>query len=163
MYKALDKKGITVMRINAIITGLITLVILGIGIYFIYPLLKETFHFVIFYIIVGIIIILVFLDIFLFPRLRYNRYSYLIDKDRIEVKKGLFFITTSIILIKRIQKVELSTGPIDRLFNLSNVTIYTAAGNVLIKFLNTDEALKTIDKINALLKQKLGKKKQDEN
>ncbi len=162
MYKSLDPKGLTVMRLNAVITSIITIIMVGIGAYFIYPLLEEIFHFILFYVIIGLIAVLILLNIFLFPRLRYNRYRYLIDKDHIEVKKGLFFITTSIILIKRIQKVELTNGPIDRLFKLSNVTIYTAAGNVDIKFLQTDEALDTISKINTLLKQKLGKKKTNE-
>ena len=163
MYKSLDLKGITVMRLNAIFLSLIILIIVGVGAYIVYPVLETLFDYILFYGITGLILILCLLNVFLFPRLRYNRYQYLIDKNHIEVKKGLLFITTSHILIKRVQKVELSNGPIDRIFGLSNVNIYTAAGNIDIKFLKTDEALEISKQINTLLNQSLGKKKKNEN
>ncbi len=159
MYKSLDTKGITVMRINAIIIGVITLFIAALVAAYIYPNLKEDYIKIIITVVLGIIMILVFLQIIIFPNIRYKRYKYLIGKDRIEVQKGLFIITTSIIQIKRIQKIELTNGPIDRYFGLSNVNIYTAAGTVDIKFLNTTEALDISEKVNNLLKRKLTKKK----
>lgn len=161
MYKSLDKKGITVMRINAIVTGLITLIILAIAIVALYTELESQIAKTITIIITSIIAISVLLNIIIFPNIRYNRYKYLITNEKIEVKKGLFLITTSIIQIKRIQKIELSNGPIDRIFNLSNVNIFTAAGTVDIKFLNNKEANEISNKVNELLKNKLEKK--DEN
>lgn len=161
MYKSLDKKGKTVMRINAIISGLIILIITGVIAIPIYLNVENTLWQSITIICATIIALAVILDIFLFPKIRYDRYKYLITDDRIEVKKGLFLITTSIIQIKRIQKIELSNGPIDRMFNLSNVDIFTAAGTVDIKFLNNEEANEISDKVNELLKNKLEKK--DEN
>lgn len=161
MYKSLDKKGKTVMRINAIISGLIILIITGVIAIPIYLNVENTLWQSITIICATIIALAVILDIFLFPKIRYDRYKYLITDDRIEVKKGLFLITTSIIQIKRIQKIELSNGPIDRMFNLSNVDIFTAAGTVDIKFLNNEEAKEISDKVNELLKNKLEKK--DEN
>lgn len=161
MYKSLDKKGITVMRINAIVTGLITLIILAIAIVALYTELESQIAKTITIIITSIIAISVLLNIIIFPNIRYNRYKYLITDEKIEVKKGLFLITTSIIQIKRIQKIELSNGPIDRIFNLSNVNIFTAAGTVDIKFLNNKEANEISNKVNELLKNKLEKK--DEN
>ena len=104
---------------------------------------------------VGVIIIL--LDIFLFPIIRYNRYKYLITDDKIEVKKGLFLITRTIIQIKRVQKIEISDGPIDRKFSLASVNIYTAAGVADIKFLNKNEAEKITEEINNILKKNLEK------
>lgn len=155
MYKSLDKKGITIMRINALISGLIILaIILAIAIP-LYLGLKDDFFKTLILIGLVIIVFIVLLDIILFPKVRYNRYKYLITDERIEVKKGLFLITTSIIQIKRIQKIELSNGPIDRMFNLSNVNIFTAAGTVDIKFLNNEEAKEISNRVNELLKQKL--------
>lgn len=158
MYKSLDKKGKTVMRINSVISGLIILIITGIIAIPAYLNVSSTLWQTIIIICAGIIILGVILDIILFPQIRYNRYKYLITDDRIEVKKGLFLITTSIIQIKRVQKIELSNGPIDRMFNLSNVNIFTAAGTVDIKFLNNDEAKEISNKVNELLKNKLEKK-----
>lgn len=158
MYKSLDKKGKTVMRINAFIRGLIFLIITGAIAIPAYLNVENTLWQTIIIICAGIIILSTILDIILFPQIRYNRYKYLINDDRIEVKKGLFLITTSIIQIKRVQKIELSNGPIDRMFNLSNVDIFTAAGTVDIKFLKNEEAKEISDKVNELLKNKLEKK-----
>ena len=157
MYKSLDKKGKTVMRINAIISGLIILIITGAVAIPTYLNIDSPFWQTIIIISAGLITLSVILDILLFPKIRYNRYKYLITDERIEVKKGLFLITTSIIQIKRVQKIELSNGPIDRIFNLSNVNIFTAAGVVDIKFLKNKEARDISDKVNQLLKEKLEK------
>ncbi len=159
--KSLDKKGITVMRINAIISGLIILIISIIITTIVFSNTKNTFIQMIDITILIIIIVGVLLDIIVFPKIRYNRYKYLVTDERVEVKKGLFLITTSIIQIKRIQKIELSNGPIDRKFGLSNVNIYTAAGTVDIKFLSNDEAREISDKVNELLKNKLEKKNEN--
>jgi len=155
--KSLDKKGITVMRINALIVGVISLIITGIVATPLYLEIENIFIKLIIILITLIILIFISLNVLLFPVIRYNRYKYLITDERIEVKKGLFLITTSIIQIKRIQKIELSNGPIDRKFNLSNVNIFTAAGVVDIKFLNNKEAREISDKVNQLLKEKLEK------
>ena len=155
MYKSLDKKSITVMRINAIISGLLVMAIVLISLYFCLLNFDKDFMKIIAIIIASIIFVLVLLDIFLFPVIRYNRYKYLVTEEKIEVKKGLFLITRSIIQIKRVQKIEISDGPIDRKFNLANVNIFTAAGVVDIKFLNIEEAETITEEINALLKQTL--------
>ena len=160
MYRSLDKKGITVMRINALVSGLIITIITLVIAWFVYMEVNDFWKGITVVVAVAIIL-LALLDIVLFPKIRYNRYKYLITDEKIEVKKGLFLITTSIIQIKRVQKIELSNGPIDRIFNLSNVNIYTAAGTVDIKFLNDDEAKNISEKVNALLKKELNKK--DEN
>lgn len=160
MYKSLDKKGITVMRINALVSGFIITIITLVIAWFVYMEVNDFWKEITVVVAVAIIL-LALLDIVLFPKIRYNRYKYLITEEKIEVKKGLFLITTSIIQIKRVQKIELSNGPIDRIFNLSNVNIYTAAGTVDIKFLNDDEAKNISEKVNALLKKELNKK--DEN
>lgn len=155
MYQSLDKKAITVMRINALISGTIIIIITGI---FMYLFLKDELSSLgntITIIVGAIILINVLLNILLYPKIRYNRYKYLVTDEKVEVKKGLFLITKSIIQIKRIQKIELSSGPIDRQFNLSNVNIFTAAGVVDIKFLNSKEAEDIVTKVNALLKHKL--------
>ncbi len=159
--KSLDKKGITVMRINSLISGVIALLIIGIIAIFIYPEIENILGKTLIIIISLIILIIILINILVFPKIRYDRYKYLVTDERIEVKKGLFLITTSIIQIKRIQKIELSNGPIDRKFNLSNVEIYTAAGTVDIKFLSNNEAREISDKVNELLKNKLENKNEN--
>lgn len=159
--KSLDKKGISVMRINAAISGIIILLIIGVSALLLYSEIEYTLGKTLIMIISLIILLLIIINITIFPKIRYDRYKYQITDERIEVKKGLFLITTSIIQIKRIQKIELSNGPIDRKFGLSNINIYTAAGTVDIKFLSNQEAREISDKVNELLKHKLENKNEN--
>ncbi len=155
MYKSLDKKSIKVMRINALISGLIVLTIVAVAAFVCWQNFEGITAHIIIITIVVITLIACLLDIILFPNIRYKRYKYLVTDEKIEVKKGLFLITRSIILVERVQKIEISSGPIDRKYNLANVNIFTAAGLVDIKFLDNKEAEEITKQINELLKAKL--------
>lgn len=151
-YCSLDKKAITIMRINAIIG----LLIFGAA-YFIFKLLeiempKEVSVAV--NLIIGIIFVLLILNVVLFPNIRYQRYKYYVNDEIIDVKKGLIVITRSIVPIERVQKIELTMGPIDRCYGLSTVVIYTAAGVVSIKFLKNEVAQEITDYLNKIIKEK---------
>ena len=69
------------------------------------------------------------------PKVRYERYRYCIDNEAIRVREGLFWISESIVPIERLHKIQVSQGPIARMFNLSTVCVTTAGGDVNIKFL----------------------------
>ncbi|XEC92565.1 PH domain-containing protein [Paenibacillus tarimensis] len=70
-----------------------------------------------------------FLEIFLFPKLKYNQWRYEINEHQIELRHGIIFrIRTSIPMV-RIQHVDTKQGPIMRRFGLSTVTFSTAAGS----------------------------------
>lgn len=156
-YNSLDKRAITVMRINSIILFVFVIVL-----FIIYKSINLDFMKEIMAVLSMlwlIIIIFTILNIIVFPKIKYERYKYAITKEQIDVKKGLFVITRTIIPIERVQKIELTNGPIDRRFDLSSVVIYTAAGNTMIKFLNSKEAKYLSDKVNALLKEKLNENK----
>lgn len=151
-YCSLDKKAITIMRINAIIG----LLIFGAA-YFIFKLLeiempKEVSIAV--NLIIGIIFVLLIFNVVLFPNIRYQRYKYYVNNEMIDVKKGLIVITRSIVPIERVQKIELTMGPIDRCYGLSTVVIYTAAGVVSIKFLKNEVAQEITDYLNKIIKEK---------
>lgn len=156
-YKSLDKKAITIMRINAFISLLIVCII-----FFIFQALnidmsREVSYIV--YPIFGILLFILLLNALIFPSIRYQRYKYYISKEMVDVKKGLFIITRSLVPIERVQKIELTNGPIDRYYGLSTVVIYTAAGTVDVKFLDNDEAQKITDELNNIIKDKLNEVK----
>ncbi len=151
-YCSLDKKAITIMRINAIIG----LFVFGL-IYFLFRLFeidmsKEVAIAVNLFI--GGMFLLLLLNVILFPNIRYQRYKYNVNDEIIDVKKGLIVITRSIVPIERVQKIELTMGPIDRHYGLSTVVIYTAAGTVSIKFLKNEVAQKITDYLNKIIKEK---------
>lgn len=89
------------------------------------------------------------------PRVRYKRYRYCIDSEAIRVREGLLWIRESIVPIERLHKIEVSQGPVARMFGLSAVCVTTAGGDADINFLEEEKAqeiaetLKT--KINSIV------------
>lgn len=74
------------------------------------------------------------------PKVRYERYRYCIDSEAIRVREGLLWISESIVPIERLHKIEVSQGPVARMFGLFTVCVTTAGGDVNIKFLQEDKA-----------------------
>jgi membrane protein YdbS with pleckstrin-like domain len=62
------------------------------------------------------------------PAARYRRWRYGIRERDLFLSKGALFRSQTLIPFDRIQFVESRQGPIDRLFGLWQVLVYTAAG-----------------------------------
>lgn len=73
------------------------------------------------------------------------------------VVEGLWFIKKSIAPIERIHQIAVSRGPIDRIFGLSKVSITTAGGVIVIRFLDDEIAQEIADslkvRINNIVKE----------
>ena len=102
-----------------------------------------------------LILLLLLLNLIVFTKLRYSRWKYVITPEHIDVVKGFFKIKREIVPITRIQKIDLSSGPIDRLFHLSNIEIITAAGSLKIRFIHEEDAVQIAHNLEELLKKKL--------
>ncbi len=154
MYQKLSKNIKWCLYLSSFIT---TVVLLGIfnSIYIIFKGDIPTEYIELGEIIFILINLLSVIELLFVPYFRYKRYKYIINDDKIDVVEGVLFIKRTIVPINRIQKVELSRGPIDSLFKVSKVTITTAGGDVIIKFLDIDVAEnvanKLKDKINELV------------
>ena len=71
--------------------------------------------------------------------------KYAIRRRDIIYHSGLIFQNTTIIPFNRVQHVELKSGPIDRMFGLSRLKVYTAGGSqsdLIIPGLNANTAAK---------------------
>ncbi len=90
--------------------------------------------------------------------IQYNRWGYYIGVDKVEIKKGLIFLTTQTIPIIRIQNITKSKGPIDRKLGLSTVRMDTASGTFHIVGVADDKATM----ISEHLKDKLINRLQEE-
>ena len=92
------------------------------------------------------------------PVVFYKRYRYRMDEDKIEVRRGILWITHEMVPIERVHQVDVNAGPVNRMFGLANVGITTAGGKVDLQFLNEDVAegiaSKLNDKIVKLLKER---------
>jgi len=78
--------------------------------------------------------------IILYPIVEYLQWSYHITDEIIEIKKGIFFKTHSIIPVLRIHNVNTYQGPASRMFGLSTLSINTASGTFKIEGLEADKA-----------------------
>ncbi len=83
------------------------------------------------------------------PAIYYARYRYRIGEDRIDVRRGVIFISHEIVPVERIHQLEVSRGPIDNMFGLADVTITTAGGLASIQHLEKSVAEDIADSLNA--------------
>lgn len=68
-----------------------------------------------------------------FPKIAYMQWGYRITEDRVEIRKGIFFIETTIVPVVRIQHITVSQGPIYRRLGLYKVEISLASGSFEIE------------------------------
>lgn len=61
------------------------------------------------------------------PILRYRRWQYALRPDDLWIRKGVVWVTTSVIPLSRLQFVDTTQGPLERLFGLSSLVVHTAA------------------------------------
>jgi len=77
------------------------------------------------------------------PALEYNAYRYMVRDQDLLVQSGVLFRRWSSIPHNRIQHVDTRQGPLERVFGLSRLLVFTAAGmsaDGSIPGLRTDEA-----------------------
>ncbi len=60
------------------------------------------------------------------PWVRWKRWRYHVDRNEIDLRRGLFLVTRTLIPIKRVQHVDTRQGPVYRQFGLASVTVTTA-------------------------------------
>ncbi|MBO5231216.1 MAG: PH domain-containing protein [Clostridia bacterium] len=84
--------------------------------------------------------------------IRYFRYSYLIDENRIVVREGILFVSTTIAPIERVHQITVESGPIDRLTGLAKVMATTAGGEIVVRFLEKELAEELAIKLEKTVK-----------
>ncbi len=62
------------------------------------------------------------------PRLRYARFRFDLDSQRLFVASGVIVHREKSIPIDRVQHVDVARGPLERVFGLARVSIFTAGG-----------------------------------
>lgn len=146
-FSRVDKKAKIKWRISRSI-GLIILAALAVaGLVFVNSLANKPL-FILAAIVCGAVLLLQILNIVVYPIIEYIQWAYLIDNDRIEIKKGIIWRTHTVIPISRIQHVCTKSGPLQNMFGLASVDINTAGGVHTIEELNK----KTAEEICELLK-----------
>jgi uncharacterized protein len=87
-----------------------------------------------------------------FVRNRFRAWGYLERAEDLEVRRGVMVQRLSVVPYGRMQFVEITAGPVERLFGLSTVKLHTAAAasDARIPGLHPDEAARLRDRLAAL-------------
>ena len=88
--------------------------------------------------------------IFVLPPLLWRRWRYEIRPLEVDLQRGLFRVTRTLVPMARVQHVDTRRGPLQRRLGLSTVVFYTAAGPNEIPQLAKDTAAEVRDRIAEL-------------
>lgn len=89
-------------------------------------------------------------SIFVKPGIRWQTWRYDVSEQEIDLLRGVFIKTRTLIPMVRVQHVDTEQGPLLRRFGLSAVTISTAAGTHEIPALADEVAAVLRDRISEL-------------
>ena len=149
-YKSLSKKAKQVMRVTALLQSLFLLVVCLAAVVFggLYGAVKVA--------VMAAGAVVAVLWAVIFPVLRFVRYKYLIDADRIEIIRGVLFVSRTVVPINRIHQINVSRGPIDTAFGVAKVSVITAGSTAVLRFLDEEEAQSIALYLNERVENKLG-------
>ena len=136
------------MYIGSAIFSLICLIAASVAIYFIKDL--ESYEAWMSYAIIAVAAVLIVYSI-VRPILFYDHYAYIIDSEKVIVRRGIFTISTTMVPIERIHQIEIKKGPINNLFGLSDVFVMTAGGAASIQYLKQDVAEEIANELNNIV------------
>jgi putative membrane protein len=154
-YEKPDLKAITGWRIGRLI-GLIIFLVLGIAASIVVTVVDELSPATLWvYLISGGIVLLNLLGLLILPGIEYRQWKYLITDEKVEIVHGIFFVTTSIVPIVRIQHITVGQGPIYRKLGLFKVTIALASGTFEIVGLRDERAREISETLRARLYTRL--------
>ena len=119
----LDKKYLTVRAIGSLIFAISSLIALSVFLTFKLSWGNTT------YVLVGLAawILLILINVFLVVK-GFKVKAYAIRDKDIMYRSGLIWRSETSIPFNRVQHVDINRGPLDRLFDLAKINIYTAGG-----------------------------------
>ena len=154
-YEKPDPKAITGWRVGRLI-GLLIFFVLGVAASIVVTLVDELSPAALWvYLISGGLVLLNLLGFLILPGIEYRQWKYLITDEKVEIVHGIFFVSTSIIPIVRIQHITVGQGPIYRKLGLYTVTIALASGTFEIVGLRDERAREISETLRARLYTRL--------
>ncbi|WP_442857377.1 PH domain-containing protein [Bacillus sp. FJAT-42315] len=72
-------------------------------------------------------VLMLFLFVYLLPKLRWNRWRYEVREQEIELQHGVMITRRTLIPMIRVQHVDTEQGPVLRKYGLAGIKISTAA------------------------------------
>ena len=162
-FQRVDKRAKTKWRFSRIVALiLVALPLAALAVFVFYTIgMDEGSEAIIIagWIIAALIMLFQLLQIIIYPPIEYIQWAYMIAPDRIEIKKGIFYRTHTVIPISRIQHVAVTQGVLQRPFGLSTVQIHTAGDVMEIQELSTEVAEDICSRLQKRVNVKVEKKK----
>lgn len=157
-YQKLNKNAIKSWTIARLIGAFITSIILIAGEIF-FSRIIDDFNKVRFIFTISIIslIIILLINSFISPTIEYKQWRYKITNDKIEFIEGIYFVRKVIIPIIRIQHIQLNQGPINKFFDLYDISIFTAGGQHKIPNIDSERAEEISEYLKEVIKNKISK------
>lgn len=87
------------------------------------------------------------------PGLRWRWWRYEVRPDEVDLQRGVYWISRTLVPLARIQHVDTRQGPLQRRFGLATVIFYTAAGPNQIPELSATAAADIRDRISTLTRE----------
>lgn len=142
-YEKIDPNAKKLWIINGIISSIVIMIIACL----IYHFAKQYVSY--WPLVIGgvLSVFLTFID----PFIEYKQWSYRITEEKVEYNHGIYYKKKSIIPISRIQHLDISQGPIQKIFKLSTVKIYTAGLEHEIEAISMDKAEEIVENLNKLI------------
>ena len=147
-YHALDPRVVTLWRLSYLIgfgillLGCLPLVVTAFFIWSVWGYLSLALW-------VVLLALAVWLTYWRPPRL-YSAWSYRIDGKVLETRSGLLIRVVRLLPLNRLQHVDLSRGPIERMLGLASLVLYTAGtsiASITIPGLEAGEAARLRDQL----------------
>jgi len=133
----ISERALTVWRISGSMQTGFTLLIVG-GITWL--TVKFNWPSWIIWVTILFLIVYGYLMIYLFPSLKWKRWRYEVREQEMELQRGIFIITRTLVPMVRVQHVDTQQGPLLRKYKLATVTVSTAATIHEIPALELEEA-----------------------
>ncbi|WP_291652397.1 PH domain-containing protein [Clostridium sp.] len=155
-YQRLNKNAIKSWIIARLISTFIISVILIGGRIFLSKVMDDFNAISFIFTMASIILISILLiNSFISPTIEYKQWRYKITNDKIEFTEGIYFIRKVIIPIIRIQHIQVNQGPINKFFNLYDISIFTAGGQHKIPNIDSKRAEEISEYLNEVIKNKI--------
>jgi len=100
-----------------------------------------------------VVLALAVFSVFVAPGVRWRRWRYEIRPDEVDLQRGVWWVSRTLVPLARIQHVDTRQGPLQRRYGLSTVVFHTAAGPNQIPELSTPIAAEARDRIADLTRE----------
>jgi membrane protein YdbS with pleckstrin-like domain len=143
----IDERAVKVWSLTALLINCVLFALYGVLIYLLGNV-QDLFS--LYILLFGCLISLTIFTVFILPKLRWQRWRYIIHEQEIDLKHGVFVTKKTLVPMIRVQHVDVKQGPFLRYYGLAAVEITTAATTHEIPAVAYEEAEQLREQLSKL-------------